>query len=81
MRMRLEEIFTDNGDGTHSPKGRIRIGGITVGPGLSLRPGKRVLGIDIAEYLDCDLEVEKLPGGDIAIRATIQLNKETRDET
>lgn len=58
MRVRFNEIFQVN-SGQLSPLRRIRVGGVSFGPGVSFGAGVAFGGINFHEYIDHDLEVEE----------------------
>jgi len=68
MRVRFSEVFTDNGNGSYSPKGAIRIAGIRLGQGISFSPGVSFQGIDFAKYAGHDLEIERDAEGTVDIK-------------
>ena len=70
MRVSFNEVFQNNNDGSYSPKGIVKIGGVTMSPGVSFRPGVLFSGVDIAIYAGRGLEVEKEPDGTIIIKGT-----------
>jgi len=72
MRVRFDEIFQSNPNGTHTPKVPIQIGGVRMGPGVSFTPGVSFSGIDIAQYAGHDLDVEKLSDGTIVLKGIFQ---------
>lgn len=62
-RFKFDSLFTKylNNDGTVAsiePKQRIRIGGVTMGPGVKFSQGVAFGGIDLFQFLDKDLEVQ-----------------------
>ena len=67
MRVPFNEVFRDNGDGSYTPKGGIRIGGV-IGTGVRFRAGVERFGIDIAQHAGRDLEVEQYLDGIIEIK-------------
>lgn len=70
MRVRFSEVFNSNPDGSFSPRSAVRIGGVTMGTGVSFRRGVSFSGIDIATYAGRDLEVEQAADGVIKIEGT-----------
>lgn len=62
MRVRFNEVFTVNGDGSISPKLPVVVGGVQLNPGMDF--GKRVrLGtVHFAAVAGRDLEVEQQAG-------------------
>lgn len=67
MRVRFDEVFHSKPDGSFTPRVPVKIGGVTMGPGVSFTPGVSFSGVDIAKYAGHDLDVEKLPDGTIEI--------------
>jgi len=63
MRVPFNEVFNDNGDGSYTPRGAVRIGGVTMGAGVAVRGGLSFSGVDIAQYAGKDLEVERSSDG------------------
>ena len=62
MRVRFNEIFQENEQGMITPKQRIRVGGISFGPGVSFGAGVAFGGVNFHEYKGHDLEVEERDG-------------------
>ncbi len=72
MRISFSEVFQDNGNGSYTPKHKVKIGGITMGPGgVNLKPGVSFCGVDVANYVGHDLEVDRHAGGTIEIKRII----------
>jgi len=69
MRVSFSEVFQDNGNGSYSPEYKVKIGGITMGPGVSFTPGVLFAGLDIASYVGHDLEVDQLAGRIVEIKS------------
>lgn len=57
-RLAFDSIFTRNSDGTIEPRQRIRVGGVTFGPGVRLSQGVVFGGIDFTLFQDRDFEIE-----------------------
>ena len=59
-RVKFESVFKKYEDGSIEPLQRIRIGGVTFGPGpgVVFRPGIAIAGVDLTQYVGHDLEVE-----------------------
>ncbi len=69
MRVLFSEVFEDNGDGSYTSKHRVKIGGITMGPGgVSFTEGVSFSGVDIASYVGRDLEVDQYEDLTVEIR-------------
>jgi len=70
MRVSFAEVFQDNGNGSYTPKHRVKIGGVTMGPGgVSFRGGVSFSGVDIANYAGHDLEVVQHQDRTVEIKA------------
>jgi hypothetical protein len=57
-RVTFDSVFTKKRDGSLTPKQRIRVGGVELGPGVSFRKGVAFGGVDFTEFIQRDLEVE-----------------------
>lgn len=57
-RVKFDSIFEKNADGNLIPKQRIRVGGVSLGPGVFLGKGVSFGGIDFAQFEGRDLEIE-----------------------
>ncbi len=68
MTVPFLELFILNADGSYSPTKQLDIGGVQMDTNIRLYPGVAYMGVDIAQYIDKQLEVEKLHGGTIAIQ-------------
>lgn len=71
MRVRFDQVF-DVVNGRIRPKGKVKIGGITMAPGVSMRSGVMVSGIDLTQHVGKDLDVEQHPDGTIEIKGIFQ---------
>jgi len=58
MRVPFNQIFTENSNGSISPRTAVNIGGVTMGPGVAFTRGVSFSGVDIASMAGRDLEVE-----------------------
>ncbi|OFX23756.1 MAG: hypothetical protein A2033_12940 [Bacteroidetes bacterium GWA2_31_9] len=58
-RVRFDELFQINSDSSISPKKRITIGGITMGPGVTFSRGVSFSGIDLTLYIGRDFQVDE----------------------
>ncbi len=58
MRMKFEDVFHTNANGSVSPKQPVKFGGISMNPGVMFTRGVVFNGIDIASYIGRDLEAE-----------------------
>ena len=68
MRISFYEVFRDNGDGSYSPTKTIKIGGAIVSQGVDFTSEAWFDGIEIAQCIGRDLEVEHLQGGTVEIK-------------
>ena len=57
-RFPFGSVFKKRQDGSIEPIQRIRVSGIEFGPGVWLRSGVGIGGIDFTQFIDRDLEVE-----------------------
>ena len=64
-RLNFDTIFTKHEDGSLEPKQRIRIGGVTLGPGAKFNKGASFSGVDFTQFVGRDFEVET--DGDILV--------------
>jgi hypothetical protein len=63
FRVKFEEVFINNGNGSFTPKYRTQIGGVTMGPGgVAFGQGVSFGGVDIASYKGHDLLIDTLKG-------------------
>lgn len=62
MRVPFSKVFRDNGDGSYTSKGGIKIGGV-IETEVTCRRGVKFSGVDIAQYAGKDLEVEPFLDG------------------
>lgn len=69
MQVQFSEVFQDNGNGSFTPKHRVKIGGVSMGPGVSFSPGVAFSGVDIASYVGHALEVEQSADGLVEIKS------------
>ncbi len=69
MRVAFNTIFQSNPNGSFTPKTAVRIGGVTMGTGVSFSPGVAFSGVDIAKYAGHDLDVDREPDGTVVIKA------------
>ena len=58
VRMSFDELFRRNAEGMISPRLPVQIGGVTVGPGGASDEGASFGGVDLAQFLGKDLDVE-----------------------
>lgn len=72
MRVPFSDVFQDNGDGSYTPKVPVQIGGVSLGTGVSFRPGVSFSGIDIAQYAGHDLDVNYLDDGTAVINGVFK---------
>jgi hypothetical protein len=69
MRIKFDDLFRAHPDGSYTLKAHVRFQGALLGPWLSFRPGVVFLGLDIAEYVGRELEVEPIPQDALVITA------------
>jgi hypothetical protein len=62
MRYNFDEIFDENVDGSLTPRRTIRIGGATIGPGLTFRQGVNFSGIDFFQIRGRAIEANEEAG-------------------
>ena len=66
-RVKFDSVFKVNtADGTIEPRQTTRIGGVTINPGIIISKGVGIGGIDLAQYIDHDLEITT-DGGAIVV--------------
>lgn len=56
-RVSFDSIFTINRDGSIEPKQVVRIGGVTLSPGVKFSKGVAFGGVDITQYAGHELEI------------------------
>lgn len=56
-KVTFDSIFIQHSDGRIEPRQTIRIGGVTVGPGVYFSPGVALGGIDLTQFIGHDLEI------------------------
>lgn len=66
-RVTFDSVFTKHEDGSLEPKQRIRIGGVSLGPGVRFSRGTSFAGVDFALFVGRDLDVEE-EGGVLVIK-------------
>lgn len=64
-RLNFNSIFNTHTDGSIEPRQRIRVGGITFGPGVRFNQGVNIAGVDFTQFRDRDFEVDV--DGDIIV--------------
>jgi len=57
-RMEFDSIFIRNQDGTLEPRQVVRIGGVTMGPGVKFGEGVSFGGIDLTKFTGRAFEVQ-----------------------
>ena len=55
MRVSFDQVFQTNPNGSITPRCGVRIGGVTMGPGVTFTRGVSFSGVDIANYEGHDL--------------------------
>ncbi len=58
-RVTFDSVFTRYEDGSLEPMQKIRIGGVSLGPGVRFSRGTSFAGVDLALFIGRDLDVEK----------------------
>jgi len=66
-RVNFDSIFIRHPDGSLEPRQRIRVGGVTFGPGVRFTRGVAFAGIDFTQFIGHDLEVETDTENDILV--------------
>ncbi|MBI2030490.1 hypothetical protein HYT05_02605 [Candidatus Kaiserbacteria bacterium] len=66
-RMNFDAIFTTHQNASIEPKQRIRVGGVTFGPGVQFTQGVSFSGVDFSQFRGRDFEVET-DGDDLVIK-------------
>jgi uncharacterized membrane-anchored protein YitT (DUF2179 family) len=62
FRVRYDQVFKINENGSVSPLWPVQIGGVTMGRGVAFTQGVSMGGIDIASYKGHDLLIDTLKG-------------------
>jgi hypothetical protein len=57
-RMNFDVLFNTHTNGQIEPRQRIRIGGVTFGPGVQFSNGVFFSGVDLTQFRGRDFEVE-----------------------
>lgn len=57
-KVTFDSVFKKYGDGSLEPKQRIRVGGVSLGPGVRFTRGASFGGVDFTLFVDRDLEVK-----------------------
>lgn len=68
MMVPFGQMFIRNADGSYSPTNQLDIGGVALDTSIRIFPGVAYMGVVITQYMDNQLEAEKLHGGTIAIQ-------------
>ena len=58
-RVTFDSVFKKYDDGSLEPKQRIRIGGVSLGPGVRFNRGTSFAGVDFTLFVGKDLNVEE----------------------
>ena len=74
-RVTFDSVFKKHEDGSLEPKQRIRVGGVSFGPGVRFKRGASFGGIDFTLFVDQDLQVET-DGDVLVIRGIYGKNQE-----
>ena len=72
MRVSFDKVFKQNPNGSYTPKSRVKIGGVMMGPGVAFTPGVVFSGVDIGKYAGKDLEVQKHSDGTVEVKGVCQ---------
>lgn len=64
-RVSFESVFRRHPDGSLEPRQRLRIGGVTIGPGVRFSRGTAFGGVDLTLYVGNDLDIET--DGNVAV--------------
>lgn len=64
-KLNFDVVFVQHEDGSLEPRQRIKVSGIVFGPGVKFSKGVSFGGIDFANFIGHDLEVET--EGDILV--------------
>ena len=62
MRVNFHDLFTLSPNGTITPKTRVKIGGVTTGPSVTLHKKVKVIGVPLSSLVGKDLEVVEKDG-------------------
>ena len=62
MRVPFWDVFSQNRDGSITPRKMVSIGGVTMGPGVAFGAGVSFSGVDLAGIAGRDLEVQEVGG-------------------
>lgn len=62
MRYEFNQVFKENPDGTLSPLRQIRVGGVTLGPGLSFGPIAAFGGVNFHQFKGHVIEADDKNG-------------------
>jgi len=62
MRLKFSEVFSKKPDGSITPLRPIKIGGVSLGPGVSFSKGVSFSGVDISKYDGSDIEADEADG-------------------
>ena len=54
-KYRFRDVFQENADGSLSPKVRINLNGVTLGPGVYFNRGVAFGGVDLFQYKNLDI--------------------------
>lgn len=76
MRVRFNEVFTVNGDGSISPKVPVVVGGIQLAPGMDFGRRVRLGTVHFAAVAGRDLEVDQQAGVTYVLRPYVPPNRD-----
>lgn len=57
-RVPFATIFRKNTDGSIEPVQPVRIGGVSLGPGVTLTKGQIIAGLDLSQYTNSDFQID-----------------------
>lgn len=57
-RLNFNSIFITHPDRSIEPRQRIRVGGVTFGPGVRFNQGVNIAGVDFTQFRQRDFEVD-----------------------
>ncbi|MBC8550954.1 MAG: hypothetical protein H8D23_15015 [Candidatus Brocadiales bacterium] len=67
MRVPFSQIFQINQNGMITPLTVVKLGGVTMGPGVAFGGGVSIGGVELTSLVGKDLEVQNQPDGSVEI--------------
>jgi len=61
-RLTFGKVFIQHPDGTLEPRKRIRIGGVSLGPGVRFSTGAKFAGVDFTLFIGRDFDAQEENG-------------------